>query len=146
MEKALLPLLHDIGYDMYGPQNFVGIIKPAITSTVTWGQEYVCLPRPTTYNLTIQDNATLVVQNRMEAAHTLLLQYYYSYASTEKGAAKFIRESVEKTFYKDLEHATTFYNIVMAKELLLHLQTNCGGAKPKNLIALQTAMSSYYTE
>jgi hypothetical protein len=90
MEKALLPLLHDINYDMYGPQNLVGIIKPAITYMVTWGQAFACPPRPTAYNLTIQDNTTPVVRNRMEAAHTLLLQDYYSYIAAEKGAAKFI--------------------------------------------------------
>jgi hypothetical protein len=66
--------------------------------------------------------------------------------AAEKGAAKFIRDSVNKTYYKDLEHATTFYNSVTAKTLLNHLQTNCGGVEPKNLIALQTAMSSYYAE
>ena len=61
MEKALLPLLHNINYDMYGPQNLVGIIEPTITYMVTWGQAFVQPPRPTTYNLTIQDNATTVV-------------------------------------------------------------------------------------
>ena len=76
MEKALFPLLHVIGYDMYGPQNLVGIIKPTITYTVTWGQAFVCPPRPTAYDLTIQDNATPVLRNRMEAAHNLLLQDY----------------------------------------------------------------------
>jgi len=125
MEKALLPLLHDINYDMYGPQNLVGIIKPTITYTVTWGQAFVSLPRPTAYDLTIQDNATPVVRNRMEATHTLLLQDYYSYVAAEKGAAKFIRDSVDETYYKDLEHATTFYNSVTAETLLNHLQTNC---------------------
>ena len=81
-----------------------------------------------------------------EAAHTLLLQDYYSYVAAKKGAAKFIRDSVDETYYKDLEHATTFYNSVMAEALLNHLRTNCGGVKPENLIALQTAMSSYYAE
>ena len=72
----------------------------------------------------------------MEAAHTLLLQDYYSYVAAEKGAAKFICDSVDETYYKDLKHATTFYNSITAKELLLHLRTNCGGIEPKNLIAL----------
>jgi len=146
MEKALLTLLHDIDYDMYGPQNLVGIIKPEITYMVTWGQAFVHPHRPNAYNLTIQDNATPVVRNRIEAAHTLLLQNYYSYVAAKKGAAKFIRDSVDETYYKDLEHAPTFYNSVTSKELLRHLWTNCGGIKPKNLIPLQTSMPSYYTE
>ena len=82
----------------------------------------------------------------MEAAHTLLLQDYYSYFPGKKGAAKLICDSVDETYYKDLKHATNFYNSITAKELLLHLQTNCGGVEPKNIIALQTAMSLYYTK
>ena len=70
----------------------------------------------------------------MEAAHTLLLQYYYSYVAAKKGAAKFIRDSVNETYYKDLEHATTFYKSVTAEELLLHLQTNCGGDQSYGLV------------
>jgi hypothetical protein len=64
--------------------------------------------------------------------------------AAKKGAAKFIRDSVDKTYYNDLEHATTFYNSVTAETLLNPLQTNCGGVNPKNIITLQTAMSSYY--
>jgi len=130
MEKALLPLLHDIDYDMFGPQNLVGIIGPAITYTVTWDQTFVRPPRLTAYDLTIQDNATQVVRNHMEAAHNLLLQDYYSYVTAKKGTAKFICDSVDETYYKDLEHATTFYNSVTAEELLLHLQTSCRGTNP----------------
>ena len=77
MEKALLPFLHDIDYNMYGPQNLVGIIELKITYTVMWGQAFVRPPRPTAYDLTIQDNVTPVLQNRMEAAHTLHLQDYF---------------------------------------------------------------------
>ena len=82
----------------------------------------------------MQDNATLAVRNRMEATHTLLLQDYYSYVAAEKCAAKFIHDSVDKTYYKDLEHATTFYNSVTAEEMLLHLRTNCGGDQSYGLV------------
>ena len=146
LERALLPLLHDVDYDMYGTQNLVGIIEPTITYTLTWGQQFVRPPRPTPYDLTIANDATPVVRNRSEAAHTLLLNDYYSYVAAEKGAAKLIRDSVAETYYKDLEHATTFYNKVTADELLIHLRTNCGGVEPENLIALQTAMASYYAQ
>jgi hypothetical protein len=74
MEKALLMLLHDIDYDMYGSQNLVGIIEPTITYTVTWGQAFGRPPRLTVYDLTIQDNATPAVHNRIEVTHTLLLE------------------------------------------------------------------------
>ena len=73
LKRALLPLLHDVDYDMYGTQNLVGIIEPSITYTLTWGQAFVRPPRPTPYNLTIADAATPVVRNRSEAKYTLLL-------------------------------------------------------------------------
>lgn len=145
IERALLPLLHDVDYDMYGAQNLIGLIEPTITYTLTWGQAFVRPPRPTAYDLNIADTASPVVRNRMEAAHTLLLNDYYSFVAAEKGAAKFIRTCVDETYYKDLQHATTFYNKVTAEELLVHLRSNCGGVEPENLIALQTAMASYYT-
>ena len=80
------------------------------------------------------------------AGTNLWTPYYYSYVAAEKGAAKFIRDSVDETYCKDLEHTTTFYNSVTAETLLLHLRTNCGGIKPKNLIPLQTVMYLYYTK
>ena len=126
IERALLPLLHDVDYDMYGAQNLIGLIEPTITYTLTWGQAFVRPPRPTAYDLNIADTASPVVRNRMEAAHTLLLNNYYSFVAAEKGAAKFIRTCVDETYYKDLQHATTFYNKVTAEELLSHLRSNCG--------------------
>ena len=72
--------------------------------------------------------------------------FKYSYVAAEKGASKLIHNSVPKTYYKDLKHATTFYNKVTADKLLSHLRTNCGGVEPENLIALQTAMASYYAQ
>ena len=35
IENALLPRLHDIDYDIYGPHKLVGLIKSTITYTVT---------------------------------------------------------------------------------------------------------------
>ena len=131
MEKALLPLLHDIDYDMYGPQNLVGIIEPSITYTVTWGQALVRPPRPTTYDLTIQENSTPAVRNHMEAAHTLLLQDYCSYVAAKNGAAIFIPDSVNETYYKDREHATTFYNRSRPRNLSFTSKPTVGVLSPK---------------
>jgi hypothetical protein len=146
LELAIKPVLHDINYDMFGPHNLVGLIKPTITYTATWGQAFVRPVRPTPYDLTIDAAATPVVCNRMEAIHNLLLQEYATFIAAEKGASKFIRDSVDETYYKDLEHPTTFYNSATAEELLLHLRTNCGGREPEDLIALQTSMNSYCIE
>jgi hypothetical protein len=146
IELAILPLMHDIDYNMFGTQNLVSLIEPTATYLVTWGQAFVQLVRPTAYDLTINNAATLVVRNQMEASHNLRLQDYATCVAAKKGPAKFIHDSVNETYYKDLQHATIFYNSVTAKQLLLHLSTNCRGMEPEDLIALQTAMTSYYTK
>jgi hypothetical protein len=80
----------------------------------------------------------------MEAAHKLLLHDYATYLAAERGVAKFIRDVVDETFYKDLEDPVSFYNKITAAELIKHLRTNCGGVEPEDLVALHAAMSTYY--
>ncbi len=70
---ATKPLLHELDYDDYGTHNLVGLVKPANTYTATWGDAFPIPPRPDAYDKNIQDDATPVVHNRMEAAHNLLL-------------------------------------------------------------------------
>jgi hypothetical protein len=50
----------------------------------------------------------------MEAAHKLLLSDYATFLAAKKGVAKFIRNVVDETFYKDLEDPVTFFNSVTA--------------------------------
>jgi hypothetical protein len=80
----------------------------------------------------------------MEAVHKLLLHDYATYLAAEKGVAKFIRDVVDETFYKDLEDPVSFYNTIKAAELITHLHLNCQGEEPENLVALHAVMSSYY--
>ena len=58
--------------------------------------------------------------------------------------AKFIRDIVDETFYKDLEDPVSLYNKITAAELIEHLRINCGGVEPEDLVSLHAAMSSYY--
>ena len=107
---AVMPLLHDIDYNMYSPHNLVDLIKPTTTYSVIWGAPLICLACPMPYNLTIANNAMPAMPNWMEAAHNLLLLDYATFTATKKGTSKFICDSVDKTYYKDLESPTTFYN------------------------------------
>jgi len=140
------PFLHIIEYDMAGPNNLVGLVDNVTAYTTTWGQAWVNPPRPAAYDPNIQDGATRVVQNRMEAAHRVLIADHAIYLAAEKAVAKFIRDAVEETYYKDLEDIVTFYNRVSAQALLTHLRLNCGGMEPEDLVKLQTAMNSYYDD
>ena len=134
------PLLHNIEYDMDGPDNLVGLVDNDTAYTTTWGQAWANPARPAAYDTNIAEDATRVVQNRMEAAHRVLIKDHAIYLAV----AKFIRDAVEETYYKDLEDIVTFYNKVSAQTLLTHLRLNCPGMELENLVALQTAMNGYY--
>ena len=140
------PLLHDIDYDMDGPQNLVGLVDNVTAYTTTWGQAWVNPARPAAYDPNIDEDATRVVQNRMEAAHRVLIDDHAIFLAAEKAVAKFIRDAVEETYYKDLEDIVTFYNRVSAQELLTHLRLNCPGMEPEDLVKLQTAMNGFYED
>ena len=138
------PLLHNIEFDMAGPQNLVGLVDRTNAYTTTWGQPWANPARPAAYDPNIDEDATQVVQNRMEAAHRVLIKDHAIYLAAEKAVAKFIRDAVEETYYKDLEDIVTFYNRVSAQALLTHLLLNCPGMESEDLVALQTAMNGYY--
>ena len=138
------PLLHNIEYDMAGPQNLVGLVENPTAYATTWGQPWANPPRPTAYDTNIAEDASRVVLNCMEAAHRVLIKDHAIYLAAEKAVAKFIRDAVEETYYKDLEDNITYYNRVSAQALFTHLLLNCPGMESEDLIALQTAMNSYY--
>ncbi len=46
--------------------------------------------------------------------------------------------------YKDLKHPRSFYTSVTAMDLLDHLDANCGGLHPSELITLPTEMMGFY--
>jgi hypothetical protein len=70
----------------------------------------------------------------MEAAHKLLFHDYATYLAAERGVTKFIRDVVDKTFYKDLEDLVSFYNKVMAAEHQPPLPQlwRCGAREPRS--------------
>lgn len=57
---------------------------------------------------------------------------------------KLIRDVVDEIWYKDLKHPCSFYTTVTAAQLLEHLDANCGGLHPIDLINLPMDMMTYY--
>ncbi len=92
------------------------------------------------------DEATAVVRARCEAEHAILVKDFATYEATERATAKFLRKAVDEIWYRDLRHARSFYTNVTAKQLMEHLDANCGGLHPAELINLPTEMLSYYTQ
>ena len=147
MREILMPLLLSIPYDETGPDprhNLIGLIESTATYINDWGEAFPIPDRPASYDPAIAADATPVVCARMEAAHTLILQDYASHEAAERGAAKFIRDAVDELWYKDLKHHRSLYNSVTAKQLIEHLDANCGGLHPVDLINLPTEMMGFY--
>ena len=144
LRETLYPLLLSIPYDEDGRHNLIGLIEPPSSYIATWGEAFPVPARPPAYDPAIAADATPVVRARMEAAHALVLRDFATYEATERAVAKFIRDTVDDMWYKDLKDARTFYNSVSAAQLLHHLDENCGGLHPAELVNLPTEMLGYY--
>ena len=121
----------------------VGIIQPITTYFAMWTEDFVIPTRPAPYDVTIDNNATFVVRNRMEAAHQTLNADYKVIEQPKKGASQFIRAVVGKMWYKALRHPITFYNNVTAFALLEYLRTNSSGLHSHDLAKLPSKMLHY---
>ena len=143
IREILYPLLLDIPYDMHGPHNLVGLIEPTTTYAATWGAAFVIPPRPPAYPA-IPDDAAAGIRKRREAEHALLVRDHASYDAAERATAKFLREAVDEIWYRDLRHTISFYTTVKATTIMTHLNANCGGLHPSELVTLPTDMMGYY--
>ena len=99
---------------------------------------------PGPYDLTIPDNATPVVRNRMEAAHMVLVNDFNTFEAAEEGIKAFLIANIDETWLKPLRDATTFYNNVTAYTMLEFLRTNSGGLHDVDLATLPSDMLHYY--
>ena len=52
----------------------------------------------------------------------------------ENAVVKFIRTTVNETWYEDLKDLVSFYNAVTTADLINHLDKNCGGLHAIDLI------------
>jgi len=151
IEEVLGPILHNAKYDMIVvpgvvSHNLVGLFQPIATYVDTWNAAFIIPTEPAPYDTTINDNATSVVRNQMEAKHNNLLSDYKVFEAAEKGASDFICAVVNETWYKSLRHPVTFYNNVTAITLIKYLRTNSGGLHSNNLATLPSEMLHYYAE
>ena len=145
LRDVLYPLLLDIPYDEEGSHNLIGLIEPTAAYTTTWGAAFPVPLRPPAYPA-IADDASAVVRARGEAQHAILVKDFASYEAAERATAKFIRDAVEEIWYRDLRHPRSFYTNVPAIQLMQHLDANCGGLHPSELVSLPTDMMGYYAQ
>ena len=110
------------------------------------GSTCVCPSRLPLYDKNLANNVLTVVQVHREAAHRARLNNYASYKGAERGKAKFLLATVDKTCYADLKNADTFYTKVLAIKIMAFLDANSGGLHAVDMLILWTNMHGYYAQ
>ncbi len=148
IREMLLPILIEIPYDQLGGVNSItAILMDPLRYTANHGGASFKRPaRLPLYDMNIADNATTVVCIRAESAHCTRLDDYNSYKAAKHGAAKFLREEVNKVWYNDLKDADTFYTKVLALKIMAFLDSNSRGLHAVDMIPLRTNMQGYYAQ
>jgi hypothetical protein len=142
IRETLLPILMEIPYDQLGGvHSLTAIITDGVRYTADHsGNAFRRPARLPLYDGSIADDATTVVRVRAEAAHKARLDNYASFEAAEHGAAKFLREVVDKVWYNDLKDADTFYKKVTALKIISFVDANSGGLHAIDMISLRTNM------
>jgi hypothetical protein len=149
IRETLLPILMEIPYNQLGSVHSLTaiLVDAARYTTNHGGNAFKCPDRLPLYDSSIADNATMVVHIRAESAHKSRLNNYARYEAAERGAAKFLRETVDKVWYNNLKDADTFYTKVTALKIMTFLDANSGGLHAIDMISLCTNMHhQYYTQ
>ncbi len=147
--KVLYPLLHSLKYDEFTVagvinHNLIGLLQLVAIYTTARGAAFDRPANPGPYDLTIPDNATPVVRNRMEAAHMVLVNNFNTFEAAEEGIKAFLIANIDETWLKPLRDATTFFNNVTAYTMLEFLRTNSGGLHDVDLATLPSDMLHNY--
>jgi hypothetical protein len=148
IRETLLPILMEIPYDQLGGVHLLTAIlaDPARYASDHGGSAFRRTVRLPLYNANIANNATTVVRVHAEAVHNARLKDYASYEAAERGAAKFLRETVDEVWFNDLKDVDTFYTKVTALEIISFLNANSGGLHAVDMISLRTNMHQYYVQ
>jgi hypothetical protein len=148
IRETLLPILMEIPYNQLGGlHSLTAILTDPLRYTANHGgAAFKCPARLPLYNKNIADNATTVVRIHAESAHCTRLEDYASYKAAKHGAAKFLREVVNKVWYNDLKDADTFYTKVLALKIMAFLDANSRGLHAIDMITLCTNMHGYYAQ
>ena len=123
IRETLLPILMEIPYNQLGGVHSLTAIlaDPTKYAANHGGASFRRPGRLPLYKVSIADDATTVLRVRAEAAHKARLDDYASYEAAERGASKFLRDTVDEVWFNDLKDADTFYTKVTALEIIAFL-------------------------
>jgi hypothetical protein len=147
IRETLLPILMEIPYDqLEGVHSLTALLTDPAKYAADHGATFVSPVRLPLYDSSIANNATTVIRIRTESAHKARLDNFASYKGAERGAAKFLHETVNKVWYNNLKDANTFYTKVSALEIMTFLDANSRGLHAIDMISLHINMHQYYMQ
>ena len=101
---------------------------------------YVVPPEVSVYDVTIGAKAEKTVVNRAEMTHEPKLSDRALYNVANTGCVNFIMSVVDKTWYKELEDADTFYKNVIAQQLFEHIEDHFTGLHAIDAVEISSVM------
>jgi hypothetical protein len=147
IRETLLPILMEIPYNQLGGVNSLTaiLVDAARYATNHGGNAFKHPNHLPLYDSSIASNAITVMCVHAESAHKSRLDGYARYETAKHGAANFLRETVDKVWYNNLNDANTFYTKVAALKIMTFLDANSDGLHAIDMISLCTNMHQYYT-
>jgi hypothetical protein len=99
IREMLLPILMEIPYNQLGGiHSITAILMDTVMYAADHGSNaFKCPVRLLLYDGSIADEATTVHRIRAEAAHKAHLDNYASYKAAERGASKFLQETLTRS-------------------------------------------------
>jgi hypothetical protein len=141
IRDTLLPILMEIPDDQPGGvHSLMALLTDPAKYAANHGVTFVHHIRLPLYDGSIANDATTVVCVCTELAHKACLDDFASYKEAKRGAAKFLRKTVNKVWYNDLKDTNTFYTKVLALKIMTFLDADSGGLYTIDMISLRTNM------
>ena len=129
-----------------GKHNLIGIIRSKSAYVKRYGE---ALPEPKrvgAYDLEIDNDATVVVRARQEAAHKARRADCATFETARRETTHFVLAVVTDTWVRKLRYPDTIYTEVSPQDLFAHLQAGCTGRHALDLLALHNEMQRYHFE
>ena len=147
IREVVAPLLLQILYDETGAvHNLIGIIRPEASYITRYGATFPKPARVGAYDPSVDDDATVVVRARIEAAHKAKRADRATYKTARQEMAQLVLAVVNDTWVREIRDTKTLYTNAAPKALLSHLQEWCTGRHALKLLAVHNEMQRYHLE
>ena len=124
--EVIAPLLLQILYDETGVvHNLIGLVRPEAAYITRYGAAFLEPRRITSYDFSINDDATAIVHAHIEAAHKAKRPPLATYETAQRETTQFILAAADDTWVREIRDTETLYTDVAPKLLLFHLQAGC---------------------